>query len=307
MSELRESIYTRFVHLAYAVARVSLPRYAHAKSPHRYMLPQLAACVLLSIRFNKSYRDTEELLLASDELRTALELVEVPNYATLSRTFKKIRLQDWNKMQTTLLDAINDGEGVQEEYVAVDSTYFAPTQASSTFLSKAGRKHTHYYTGAYAVGIVSQLILAVRTGKGPSSDMPYLKPLRTAARKWGLKLPNRRYRQIVLADKGFDGRDVKPGDLIPVIRRNNAIRNPQRIARAELVTQARLDGQMGQRWKVETVNSVIKRKFGEFVRSRSERLRIREAAAKALVYNLHVLVAFFQTTFCSNQTTVLTS
>jgi hypothetical protein len=44
----------------------------------------------------------------------------------------------------------------------------------------------------------------------------------------------------------------------------------------------------GQRWKVETVNSVIKRKFGDTIRSRSLRLQRREAIVKALVYNIHV-------------------
>jgi hypothetical protein len=50
---------------------------------------------------------------------------------------------------------------------------------------------------------------------------------------------------------------------------------------------ARLDGLYGQRWKTETVNSVIKRKFGDTIRSRSTRLQLREPIIKALVYNIH--------------------
>jgi hypothetical protein len=61
----------------------------------------------------------------------------------------------------------------------------------------------------------------------------------------------------------------------------------ERQERAELVAQARLDGLYGQRWKVETVHSVIKRKFGERIRSRSYWLRYREPIIKGLVYNLH--------------------
>lgn len=293
MTAIRESTHIRFARLAYACAQKSLPLYSHAKSPHRYTLPQLAACVMLGMRFKQSYRETEEMLMGNSDMRSVLGLQEVPNYATLSRMFKKLRLEDWERMLNNLLDAVDDGAGVTEEYVAIDSTYFAPTQASSTFLSKAGRKHSRFFTGAYVVGTESQLILAVRTGTGPSSDMPYLKPLRKKARRRGIKLPNGRYLQIMLGDKGFDGRDAKKGDLIPVIRRGNAIRNANLIARAELVSQARLDGKMGQRWKIETVNSVIKRMFGDYVRSRSDQLRRRECAAKALVYNLYVLRAFF--------------
>jgi hypothetical protein len=43
----------------------------------------------------------------------------------------------------------------------------------------------------------------------------------------------------------------------------------------------------GQRWKSETVHSVIKRLFGDVIRSRSWRLQRREPMLKALVYNLH--------------------
>ena len=51
--------------------------------------------------------------------------------------------------------------------------------------------------------------------------------------------------------------------------------------------QARLDGVYGQRWKVETVISVIKRKFGDYIRSRKERLKAREVDLKGLVYAFH--------------------
>lgn len=63
---------------------------------------------------------------------------------------------------------------------------------------------------------------------------------------------------------------------------------PARRARADMAAQARLDGVYGQRWKVETVNSVIKRRFGSAIRSRKLRLQKREAVIKALVYNIHV-------------------
>ncbi|MFN3741264.1 MAG: hypothetical protein ACK4VW_01165 [Anaerolineales bacterium] len=33
--------------IAYRLAQEVLPRYSYPKSPHRYTLPQLAACVLL--------------------------------------------------------------------------------------------------------------------------------------------------------------------------------------------------------------------------------------------------------------------
>ena len=63
---------------------------------------------------------------------------------------------------------------------------------------------------------------------------------------------------------------------------------PERIERMELVLAAKLDGYFGQRWKVETVNSVIKRKFGDEIRSRKLFRRYREPIIKGLIYNIHV-------------------
>ena len=91
----------------------------------------------------------------------------------------------------------------------------------------------------------------------------------------------------MMADAGFDGQTVKEDDLVPPVRRGGHLLHPERKARADLVSQARLDGLFGQRWKTETVNSVIKRKFGDTLRSRKRSLQRRETIVKGLVYNIH--------------------
>lgn len=60
-----------------------------------------------------------------------------------------------------------------------------------------------------------------------------------------------------LADAGFDAQQLSPLDIIPPVRRHGKLSHPERKARADLVASGRLDGLLGQRWKVETVNSVI--------------------------------------------------
>lgn len=50
-----------------------------------------------------------------------------------------------------------------------------------------------------------------------------------------------------------------------------------------------------QRWKVETVISVVKRKFGEILRSRTEPRQYRELLLLGVVYNVYrrVVLSFF--------------
>lgn len=265
--------------MAYALVKQTLPIYSHPKSPHHFTLPQLGACVLLMFYLKLSYRDMEEWLLASDAVCKELELPRVPDHTTLQRTYAKIRKADLMRMNETLL---NESGIPEEEGVAADSTGFSPGPASAYYQSRSGKAYHHWAKGIYAVGIVSQFILAMQSGWGPGSDAPYLGYLRRKARRFA---KGRDW--ALLADSGFDGRTVRRQDLIPPIRRGGNLLDPQRRARADLVATARLDGFYGQRWKTETVNSVIKRKFGQAIRSRKRSLQNREPIIKGLVYNLH--------------------
>ncbi len=92
--EKRESRYVRVAQIAYEIAQQSLPRYSYAKSPHRYTLPQLAACVLLTFYWEVSYRDMEEWLLATDAVCRALSLGRIPDHTTLYRAYRRLRLKD---------------------------------------------------------------------------------------------------------------------------------------------------------------------------------------------------------------------
>jgi hypothetical protein len=231
-----------------------------------------------------SYRDAEEWLLASDQVQQVLELKQVPDYSTLIRTFGRLRQREWDQLLRTLLDGLK----VEETAMSVDTTHFRLSQASAYFITRSGRQYREWVKGGYAVGVDSQLILGWRSGRGIGYDQPYLEPLRRQARRYG------RYHQgkrdwVLLGDMGFDGKTTRPDDLIPPQRRNHPLVAAPRQARQDLVDAARLDGFYGQRWKSETVNSVIKRKFGETIGSRSLRLQRREPLAKGLVYNLHVL------------------
>jgi len=275
----RESKYVKVARIAYRLSQRVVSRYSHIKSPHRFTQPQLLACVLLMFYVRKSYRDMEEWLLASAAICNELGLHEIPDHSTLNRAYKRFRVKLLDDLQRVLLDEL----GPSEEGIAFDTTGYSPTQASLHYLARCNRKLDHFYKGGYAVGIQSQLILAATSGLGPGSDMGFLEPLRRKARRYG-----KRRNWVVLADRGFDGRQVRSGDLIPPIRRGGVLKLPRLIERMEQVSAARLDGLFGQRWKIETVNSVIKRKFGDDIRSKKASRRYLEPIVKGLIYNIHV-------------------
>jgi transposase len=226
-----------------------------------------------------SYRDMEDWLLVSDRICHSLDLHEIPDHSTLCRAFHRMDVRLLRALQRLLLQKMN----VKETIIGIDSTGFSTDQASAYYSFRNGRPKKDWVKGAYAVGIASQLILGTCVSYGRYQDSVLLKSLRCQSRSYAL--PN----SLLLADAGFDGRQIELGDIIPPVRRHGTLRAPERIARAELVAQARLDGIYGQRWKCETVYSVIKRKFGDTVRSRTTRLHFREVFVKGLIYNIHVL------------------
>lgn len=275
----RESKYVRVARIAYGMAKQAFPLYSHPKSPRRFTQPQLVACLLLMYYLKLSYRDMEEWLLATDKVCRALELKRVPDYSTLAYANKRLlKMKKLNEMNQNLLDQLE----VEEETIASDATGYQTTQASAYYQSRTGRAMREFWKGAYAVGTQTQFILGWRQGPGPGNDSVFLGGLRRDARRYA-----RKRRWVMLADAGFDGQDVKAGDLIPPIRRGGNLVAAERKARADLVAAARLDGLFGQRWKSETVISVIKRKFGDAIRARLRSLQRREPAIKGLVYNVH--------------------
>jgi hypothetical protein len=274
----RESRYVQIARIAYQLTKRSLRKYSHRNSPQTYSQPQVAACTLLVFYLNKSYRDGEDWLLASDQVCRVLELPAVPDHSTLNRMFHKL-----NRVRLLrLLRYLLEQQAPREAVLALDSTGYRPSQASAYYQTRSGRRYRDWFRGAYAVGTASQLILAARESPGGSAnDACFLLPLKRGAR------PYVKRNGLTLADAGFDCQAVTARDLIPPIRRHGKLVAPERKARADLVSQARLDGLFGQRWKTETVHSVIKRKFGDTVRSRSLRAQRREPILKAVIYNIH--------------------
>ena len=117
--------------------------------------------------------------------------------------------------------------------------------------------------------------------------MAHLNALKQGCARFGTHSEPKQRTWVLLADAGFDAKQLSPLDIIPPVRRHGKLLHPDRKARSDLVAAARLDGLFGQRWKAETVNSVIQRKFGDTIRSRKLRLQQREPIIKAMVYNIH--------------------
>jgi hypothetical protein len=142
-----------------------------------------------------------------------------------------------------------------------------------------------------AVHAASHLILAARVTTGLGNDHPHFIPLlQRAASRMGLSW--------VVADAGFDSesnhraarRDLKIRSLIPATCGRPGVPRGyyRRLMRWRL--QKQVDKRRyGQRWQVETVNSMVKRNLGSSCRSRTAWGRKRDLLLRAITHNLMIV------------------
>jgi hypothetical protein len=85
---------------------------------------------------------------------------------------------------------------------------------SAYYSFRNGRPKKDWVKGAYAVGVTSQFILGTRASYGRYQDAVLLNSLRRQSKLYAIR------NYVILADAGFDGRQIELGDIIPPVRRS---------------------------------------------------------------------------------------
>ena len=289
----------RFARLALAVAERVVPDRASKFAPRRYRQPQLLACLLLKEQLSLDYRAMEDLLSASDGLRSSLGLARAPDHSTLW-WYARHRVNP-GLVAAALTETVRRVEprpGPRQ--VALDSTGLWLSHTSWYFARRAQRDRGQrgWLKWAMALWTGPQVLVAQRVRPGPCGDFSDLMPLATAAHAI---LP---FDQLV-ADAGYDSevnhrfcRECLGVDsLIPAKKRRSAVvlaTTPFRLEMLRRLAKAGGDPEArrayGQRRKAETVMSVAKRRCGDALSARLEVTQRGQALLRGVVYNLNRLV-----------------
>ena len=263
----------------------SVPMYTHKKSPQKYSFPQLLSCVLLKIYMkNISYRDLEELLICWSDVQEELGLRVVPDHSTLCRAQHRVTSRQIQRILEKVVEIVAN-KITRAILFACDSTGFKEDVASFYYALRSKKKRRRWIKAVYLLETRTQLCVSQLITRGPSGD----------ARELGRLEGNSALEPMVeVMDRGFDGagnfRLGIPFRIIPPIRRGGSIKGWKRVIEHVLYLAAKWMGIYGKRWICETMNSVIKRKFGDSIREKNERSKKRVASLMAVVYNIHVFV-----------------
>jgi hypothetical protein len=279
-----------FAHLAVQIARKQLPDYGSKFAPKHYRQPSLLACLCLKEFLHMAYRSCEALLASAQERRAALGLHAVPDHSTrwwFSR--HKVKPRMLARILTETVRLFQRMAPPRSRTVAVDSTGFARAPASPYDQQRAGHRHRAKTWLKWSIAVwTDPLVLCGQVAdRGPRGDHVEFRSLvaQTLAR-----LPFTR----LLADGGDDSEanhrwlreDLGIERIIPPVtgRPSRGVTTRPYRRQRQLAFPRKA---YGQRWKVETFISVVKRRFGGAVTARRYWQQVKQTLLRGMTYNLY--------------------
>jgi hypothetical protein len=283
---------------ALSVAEDSLTAYSCRFSRKDFTQHQLFACLVLKAFFKTDYRGIVEILRDCPDLMTVLGLKTIPHFTTLQKASDRLLNQATaaQLLDGTIRQTLGDRPHIA--LAAMDSTGLECGQVSPYFVRRRSRKKGLWQTTTYTrfpkmelgVDCATHLVVALVTSLGPHPDTDRFRVLL-------FNLLRRVSTDTVLADAGYDseGNHVfaregcRVRSVIPA-ETGRRFLDPTQLPRGRwrrLMRRYR-DYRYGQRWQVETVMSMIKRRLGHALRARSENRRNAEMRLMVLTHNIMI-------------------
>ncbi len=248
-----------------------IPKYNSKFSNKIYDNHQKMIILVFRQKMRMTYRGIVRFFRFSYLARALLNLKRIPNHSTLVKFHKRIKTND--------LDSLLCKKPVKTS--AIDSSGFETNHMSYHYANvwnrQDKRKYRRYLKVSIAIDIDSQYILSQKIRLGPRKDNIDFESVMKDIKC-----------RFVVADKGYDSksnryfvlRNMKAYPHIPY--RKISGRNYE-SAGVPLIFDEKI---YHQRSKVETVFSVIKRKYGCFVLSKSFETQKKEILIRMISYNI---------------------
>jgi len=285
------------------VARRALPAYAHRCSPRKFTQHQLFACLVLKAFCRTDYRGVVAMLADCPALCAAIGLKCVPHFTTLQKAAARLLLR---RTANRLIDATLACADARSPYrattrlAAIDGSGFETHHISRYFIRRRQRgcktrdiwlttTYRRYPKLSLVCDCQTHLALAAVPSRGPWADIVHLDRAMVEAFC-------RRDIHTLLADAGYDAEwahrflrhDLGIRSIIPPRIGRPTARLPSGRYRRQMKTRFPKKT-YGQRWQVETVFSMIKRRLGSTVNARTRWSQDRALMLKVITHNIMIL------------------
>jgi len=232
----------------------------------------------------------EELLTDLEDnltLRAYLGLNKLPHYTTLIKFAKKLPSNILEKLILAFKELIP-----KPKKVAIDATGISLDNASPHYCKRVGLpfKKRPFMKTTFIVDIDNYLILLMNQRKGHRHDAKEAKPM--------IKEFAKHYSpELFYADRGYDDNKIfkmvfEDLDAYPMILQKSLdVPKHRRSGTYRKLTYDVFDyGEYLQRNKIETCNSMIKKRFGSNVKSKLSKTQKIEVALRVVAYNIDRLI-----------------
>ena len=270
-----------FCYDLFQIAELKL--YSHKFSKKTYSQFQ-HLFLLVYKQFRKfTYEELLTDLAGNAELRAYLGFRRLPHYTTLIKFAGRLPCKVLDKLVLAFKNLIP-----KPKKVAIDATGFSLDNASLHYCKRIGKpmKKRPFMKTTFIVDIENYIILLTKLRKKPRHDTIDAKPL--------IKKLAKHYKpEIFYADRGYDSNEIftlcfeKLKAYPLILQRNLNVPKHRRHGRYRKETIDEFDyGEYLQRNKIETLNSMIKRRFGSNVKSKTDKLQKIEILTRVIAYNI---------------------
>jgi len=244
--------------------------------------------LLVYKQFRKfTYEELLTDLASNNELRAYLGLNKLPHYTTLIKFVKRLPAIILEKLILSFKLLIP-----KPNKVAIDATGISLDNASPHYCKRLGlpfRKRPFMKT-TFIVDIENYIILLLKQRKGHRHDTKEAKPM--------IKKLSKHYQpDILYADRGYDDNEIfklvfeELGAYPLIFQKRQDIPKRRKHGKYRKLTIDNFDyGEYLQRNKIETCNSMIKRRFSSRAKSRLCKTQKAEVALRVVAYNIDRLI-----------------
>ena len=266
--EYSETRFLKLTHALYGKAKGVCPAYSSKFSKKTYTQHQHIALCGLKKRLKADYRDLVDILSEMPRVLEALGLSQMPDYTTLCKAFGRLsKLVFVIMLELTLPDNLSGTYGI-------DATGLTRSKISKHYVKRCKIRIKSMKT-TLLINSDEQLIVGVHSTTTRRHDTKIILPMVAKCNQEIKKL---------LGDKGYDDNKVREGlksvGIKPII--------PYReFTILDKLANSKLDKPTYNRRVLnETVNSVIKRKYGEELVSKKWTNQKKEVFLLCILHNI---------------------